>query len=63
MLVLTRKPNESIIIDVPRQRPIEVMICYIGAGKVRVGIEASNDVVIARKEVYFDKGSDNDAQA
>ena len=55
MLVLTRKPGESIFVDTPDGNRIEVII--IGSKKnssgraVRVGIKAPPEVVIARKEL------------
>lgn len=48
MLVLTRKENESIIIN----DNIEVVILGIEDGKVRLGIKAPKDIEIHRKEVY-----------
>lgn len=48
MLVLTRKENESIIIN----DNIEVVILGIEDGKVRLGINAPKDLEIHRKEVY-----------
>ena len=48
MFVLTRHINESIVIN----GNIEVTIVSIRGSKVRVGIEAPNDVKIDRKEVY-----------
>lgn len=48
MLILTRKKNESIIID----DNIEVVITGIEDGKVRVGIKAPKDIEIHRKEIY-----------
>ena len=48
MLVLSRKKNESIIID----ENIVVTIVEIRGGKVRLGIEAPRDVTVHRREVY-----------
>ncbi len=48
MLILTRKKNESIIIN----GNIEVKILEIEDGKVSIGIEAPKDVDIFRKEIY-----------
>ncbi len=55
MLVLTRKNDESIIID----GRIEVKILGIEDGKVKLGISAPKEVVIHRKEVYLDIQSVN----
>ena len=48
MLVLNRKPGESIILA----DNIEIKILEIQEGKVKIGIEAPIDISILRKEVY-----------
>lgn len=48
MLILTRKKDESIIIN----GNIEVKILEIEDGKVSIGITAPKDVDIFRKELY-----------
>ena len=48
MLILTRKKNESIIID----GNIEIKIIELEDGKVRIGIEAPKEIEILRKEIY-----------
>lgn len=48
MLVLSRKKNESIIID----GKIEVKIIESEDGRVRIGIDAPRNIEIHRKEVY-----------
>ena len=48
MLVLSRKKNESIIID----ENIVVTVVEIHGGKVRLGIEAPKEVTVHRREVY-----------
>lgn len=48
MLILTRKKDESIIIN----GNIEIKILEIEDGKVSIGIEAPKDVDIFRKELY-----------
>jgi carbon storage regulator len=50
MLILTRKKNESLIIN----GNIEVSIVALDDGKVKIGIDAPRSVEIHRKEV-FDK--------
>lgn len=48
MLILTRKKNESIIIN----DNIEITIVDSDDGKVKIGIDAPLSVKIFRKEVY-----------
>jgi len=48
MLVLSRKKNESIIIN----DNIVVTVIEIRGDKVRLGIEAPKDVTVHRREVY-----------
>lgn len=48
MLVLSRKKNESIVID----DDITIVVVEIRGDKVRLGVEAPRDVPVHRKEVY-----------
>lgn len=48
MLVLTRKKNESIIIN----DNIKIMVVEIHVDKVRIGIEAPIEVPVHRQEVW-----------
>ena len=48
MLVLTRKPGQSIMIG----EGIEVQVLSVAGEKVRLGITAPRDVAIFRNEVY-----------
>ena len=48
MLVLSRKKNESVIID----DRIVLTVVEIRGDKVRLGIEAPREVPVHRKEVY-----------
>ncbi len=48
MLVLTRKPGQSIMIG----DGIEVSVLSVAGEKVRLGITANKDVPIYRDEVY-----------
>lgn len=49
MLVLTRKPNESIQIG----PDIEIKILSIDGDQIKIGIEAPKNVEIHRKEIYL----------
>jgi carbon storage regulator len=48
MLVLSRKKNESIVIN----NDIIITVVEIRGDKVRLGIEAPKDVPVHRQEVY-----------
>ena len=48
MLVLSRKKNESIIIN----NDIRLVVVEIRGDKVRLGVEAPKEVPVHRREVY-----------
>ena len=48
MLVLSRKEDESIVIN----GNIKIVVTAIQGGRVRLGIEAPLDVPVHRQEVY-----------
>jgi carbon storage regulator len=50
MLVLTRKPNQSIMI----RDDIEVTVLSVIGDKVRIGIDAPRDIRVFRKEIYLE---------
>ncbi|MDK2867133.1 MAG: carbon storage regulator [Clostridiales bacterium] len=58
MLILTRKKNESIIIN----NNIEIQIISIEEGKVKIGINAPKEVTIHRSEI-FDKIMESNKEA
>lgn len=47
MLILARKPGESLVIN----DKIEITIVEVSGDKVRIGIDAPKDVKILRKEL------------
>jgi carbon storage regulator len=49
MLVLTRRSNQSIMIG----DEVEISILSVSGEKVRVGIDAPDEVPVFRKEVYL----------
>ncbi|WP_018249193.1 carbon storage regulator CsrA [Orenia marismortui] len=55
MLILTRKQDESIIIN----DEIEIKILEIDGNRVQLGIEAPKSVPIHRQEVYEDIQKEN----
>ena len=48
MLVLSRKTNESIVIN----NEITIVVVEIRGDKVRLGVEAPKEVPVHRREVY-----------
>jgi len=48
MLVLTRRINESIVIN----DDVSVLVVEVRGDRVRLGIEAPKDVAVHRKEIY-----------
>jgi carbon storage regulator len=56
VLVLTRRPNESIIIA----NNIKITVVSVGPGRVKLGIEAPPDVRIDRQEIHdkIEQGAD-----
>ena len=57
VLVLTRKPNQSIMIG----DDIEISVLAIMGEKVRIGIQAPRSVPIFRREVYVEIQEDQEA--
>ncbi len=55
MLVLTRKPQESIMIG----DDIEVIVASIDRNSVRIGIRAPRDIKILRKETIEEVRAEN----
>ncbi len=60
MLVLSRKPNEGIVID----GHIKVSVLRVDSGDaVRIGVEAPLDIRVMRKEIYDEIMASNQAAA
>ena len=51
MLVLTRKQNQDIIIQLGH-RVVRVRVLDAGIGRVRLGVDAPPDVTVHRQEVW-----------
>lgn len=54
MLCLGRKSDESIIVEIPpspETQVVRIVICDVGRGQVRVGLEADKVVRIVREEI------------
>ncbi|MCT4619790.1 MAG: carbon storage regulator CsrA [Marinisporobacter sp.] len=55
MLILSRKKDESIMID----EKIEIKVISIEEGKVKLGISAPKHIEIHRKEIYLEIQEEN----
>lgn len=51
MLILTRKPEETLVID----KSIRVRIMSVNGNQVRIGIDAPKDIEIDREEIFLAK--------
>lgn len=51
MLILTRRPGESLIIELPTGERIEVTVLSIKGTQVRIGTDAPVDIAIVREEL------------
>ncbi|MDR2396611.1 MAG: carbon storage regulator [Puniceicoccales bacterium] len=52
MLILTRKRDESILILCPSGECVEILVSKIENERVKLGVNAPQNVRIFRKEVY-----------
>lgn len=53
MLVLTRKPGQSITLRLPDGRQIRVIVTKATWGQCRIGIDAPSDVNIVRDNAHL----------
>lgn len=52
MLILTRKPSETITIGNKGEIQITITIISINGGQVRLGVEAPKDIPVNRSELW-----------
>lgn len=55
MLVLSRKINQSIIID----NNIEVIVLDVLKDQIKIGIKAPREITVLRKEIYLEIQAEN----
>jgi len=51
MLILTRRPGEKLIIDLPTGETIEVTVLEVKGNQIRIGTDAPDDIAIVREEL------------
>ncbi|WP_221566967.1 carbon storage regulator CsrA [Alkalihalobacillus sp. TS-13] len=59
MLVLTRKPNQSVQIG----EDIEIKVLGIDGDQIKIGIDAPKNIDIHRKEIYLAIQEENNSAA
>jgi len=51
MLILTRRPGETLIIELPTGEQIQVKVLEVKGNQVRIGTDAPDDIAIVREEL------------
>jgi len=51
MLILTRRPGETLIIELPTGERIEVTVLGIKGNQIRIGTDAPDEISIVREEL------------
>ncbi len=51
MLILTRRPSEAIIIELPTGETIKVAVLSVKPNQVRIGTDAPDDIKIVKEEL------------
>lgn len=54
MLVLSRDPQQSIILEYPNGEKVTIQVLSVNGKQVRIGIDAPKDIKIARSELLRD---------
>ena len=58
MLILMRRPDERIILDLPDGREIEVVVTSINGKQASIGVSCDRDINIRRSEIPQNKDSE-----
>ena len=51
MLILTRRPGESLILELPTGERIKVTVLEVKGNQIRIGTNAPDDIAIVRVEL------------
>jgi carbon storage regulator len=55
MLILTRRPDESLVMTTPKGEQVEVIVLGVKGNQVRLGIVADKSINIVRSELLDDE--------
>ena len=58
MFILTRRPNEAFIIELPNGETVKVAVLSVKPNQVRIGTDAPDDIKIIKEELQ--EGSQNE---
>jgi carbon storage regulator CsrA len=53
MLILTRRPNEAFIIELPTGETIKVAVLSVKPDLVRIGTDAPDDIKVVKEEMVL----------
>ena len=59
MLILTRRPGEKLILELPNGDRVAVTVLEVKGNQVRIGTDAPDDVVIVRGELVENSDVDS----
>ena len=51
MLILTRRPSETLIIELPTGEQVQVTVLGIKGNQIKIGTDAPDDIAIVREEL------------
>ncbi|MEN8802733.1 MAG: carbon storage regulator [Thiogranum sp.] len=51
MLILTRRPGETLIIELPTGEQVQVTVLGIKGNQIKIGTDAPDDIAIVREEL------------
>ncbi|MGD2075836.1 MAG: carbon storage regulator [Gammaproteobacteria bacterium] len=57
MLVVTRRPRESIVIELSTGEEIEIVVLAVKGNQVRLGTDAPDHLLVLRKELLADSAT------
>ena len=55
MLILTRRPGETLVLETASGELIKVTVLGVHANQVRIGVDAPKSISVDREEIYLKK--------